>query len=65
MDKLTQHPAADAAKLESSDNKPFSLGDQVVIVDKHGAKVKGKVKWTGTHKKIDVLGIEAVSNLLL
>jgi len=66
MDKLTQQLAADAAVTKSPsplpDDKPFVIGDQVIIVDENGTEVKGKVRWKGTHKKIDILGIEAVSN---
>jgi len=69
MDQLTQQLAADAAVVKASSpspgDKPFASGDQVIIVDKNGTEVKGKVRWRGTHKKTDFLGIEVVSNLPL
>jgi len=66
MDKLAQQLAADVAIMKSPsplpDDKPFARDDQVIVVDKNGTKIKGIVKWKGKHKKIDVLGIEVVSN---
>jgi len=66
MDKLTQQLAADTAVVKSPspslDDKPCASGDQVIMIDKNGTEVKGKVRWKDRHKKIDVLGIEAVSN---
>ena len=67
MDKISQILPVDAPVVDATVSKPpsppltFKIDDQVVMVDKHGTKVKGKVRWIGKHEKIDVLGIEAVS----
>ena len=59
IDKLTQQRPVDAAVVKAEPT--FALGDKVIVVDKNGNKVKGKVRWNGKHNEIEVLGIEAVS----
>ena len=63
MDKISQYLPVDAtvSKPQPPPQLIFKVDDQVIVVDKHGTKVKGKVRWIGKHEKIDVIGIEAVS----
>ena len=61
MDKLIQSSPVDAKPPLPQSS--FTLGDHIMVVDKNGTKVKGKVRWIGKHQEINVLGIEAVSNL--
>lgn len=52
--------AADVLQAKSSQFK-FEIDDEVVVVSKHGDRVKGRVRWSGKHKGVEVLGIEPVS----
>ena len=64
MDKLIQNVPVDAAVSKSPLlQSSFTSGDHVMVVDKNGTKAKGRVRWIGKHQEMNVLGIEAVSNL--
>ena len=71
MDKLTQKSTVDAAKgapvkkqlPQPENDKPFRIGDEVIVFDKNGNPIKGIVR--SVKKNMNVLGIEAVSYIFM
>ena len=75
MDKITDHDAAEAAKVTKTPDSsvpkqlardiiPIKINDHVTFYDKHDILHKGVAKWIGTDKSSDaiIVGLEVVSD---